>query len=96
MLREIRSKGVAVMLLSQGIEEFNQPTFDFSSECANAVLLELKDRQNLKPMAKFLGYNDAETRLLGQSMSKVQKGQAVTNAKEFKKEELFAVEQYWK
>jgi len=96
MLREIRSKGVAVMLLSQGIEEFNQPTFDFSSECANAVLLELKDRQNLKPMAKFLGYNDAETRLLGQSMSKIQKGQAVTNAKEFKKGELFAVEQYWK
>ena len=38
ILREIRSKGVAVVLLSQGIEEFNQPTFDFSSMCANAVL----------------------------------------------------------
>jgi DNA sulfur modification protein DndE len=95
ILREIRSKGVAVVLLSQGIEEFNQPTFDFSSMCANAVLLEINDRLNLKPMSRFLGLGDAETRLLGQSMSKIQKGQAVTNVKEFKRGELFEVEQYW-
>ena len=95
ILREIRSKGVAVVLLSQGIEEFNQPTFDFSSMCANAVLLEINDRLNLKPMSRFLGLGDAETRLLGQSMSKIQKGQAVANVKEFKRGELFAVEQYW-
>ena len=96
ILREIRSKGVAVVLLSQGIEEFNQPTFDFSSMCANAVLLEINDRLNLKPMSRFLGLGDAETRLLGQSMSKIQKGQAVTNVKEFKRGELFEVEQSWK
>ena len=96
MLREVRSKGVAVMLLSQGIEEFNQPTLDFSSMCANAVLLGINDRLNLKPMSRFLGLGDAETRLLGQSIMKIQKGQAVTNVKEFKKGELFEVEQYWK
>jgi len=84
-----------VVLLSQGIEEFNQPTFDFSSMCANAVLLEVNDRLNLKPMSRFLGLGDTETRLLGQSMSKIQKGQAVTNVKEFKRGELFEVEQYW-
>ena len=96
MLREIRSKGVAVVLLSQGIEEFNQPTFDFSSMCENAVLLEIKDRLNLKPMSKFLGFGEAETRLLSQSMGKIQKGQAVANVKEFRRGELFEVEQYWK
>jgi DNA sulfur modification protein DndE len=95
ILREIRSKGVAVVLLSQGIEEFNQPTFDFSSMCENAVLLEIKDRTNLKPMSRFLGFSDAETRVLGQSMGKIQKGQAVANVKEFKRGELFEVEQYW-
>jgi DNA sulfur modification protein DndE len=95
ILREIRSKGVAVVLLSQGIEEFNQPTFDFSSLCANAVLLEIKDRLNLKPMSRFLGFSEAETRLLSQSMGKIQKGQAVANVKEFKRGELFEVEQYW-
>ena len=96
ILREIRSKGVAVVLLSQGIAEFNQPTFDFSSMCENAVLLEIKDRLNLKPMSRFLGFSEVETRLLGQSMGKIQKGQAVANVKEFKRGELFEVEQYWK
>ncbi len=96
MLREIRSKGVAVVLLSQGIEEFNQPTFDFSSLCENTVLLEIKDRMNTKAMAKFLGFNEAEARLLGSSMGKIQKGQAVANVKEFRRGELFEVEQYWK
>ena len=95
ILREIRSKGVAVVLLSQGIEEFNQPTFDFSSMCENAVLLEIKDRTNLKPMSRFLGFSEVETRLLGQSMGKIQKGQALANVKEFKRGELFEVEQYW-
>lgn len=96
ILREIRSKGVAVVLLSQGIEEFNQPSFDFSSMCANAVLMEIKDKLNLKPMSRFLGFGEAETRLLGQSMGKIEKGQAVANLKEFKRGELFEVEQYWK
>ena len=95
ILREIRSKGVAVVLLSQGIEEFNQPTFDFSSMCENAVLLDIKDRTNLKPMSRFLGFSEAETRLLSQSMGKIQKGQAVANVREFKRGELFEVEQYW-
>lgn len=96
MLREIRSKGVAVVLLSQGIEEFNQPTFDFSSMCENAVLLEIKDRMNLKPMSKFLGFSESETKVLSQSMGKIKKGLAVANVKEFKRGELFEVEQYWK
>jgi DNA sulfur modification protein DndE len=38
LLREVRSQGVAVMLVSQGIEEFNQPTFDFSEMCQSAFL----------------------------------------------------------
>ena len=29
LLREVRSKGVSVVLLSQGIDEYNQPDFDF-------------------------------------------------------------------
>ena len=93
MLREIRLKGVTVVLLSPDIEEFSQSTFDFSSMCANAILLEFNDRLKLKPMSRFLGLGDAETQLLGQSMNKIQKGQAVTNVKEFKRGELFEVEQ---
>jgi DNA sulfur modification protein DndE len=95
MLREIRSKGVVVMLLSQGIEEFNQPSFDFSSECENAFLLNIKDK-SLKTMQRFLGLSDKESTVLARSMERIEKGQAVSNLKEFKRGELFEVSQFWK
>jgi DNA sulfur modification protein DndE len=96
-LREIRSKGVIVVLLSQGIDEFNQPGFDFSSMCENGFLLDIKDK-NLKQMTRFLGLSDRDGVKLTNSMERIQKGQAVSNLKdsEFKKGELFVVKQYWK
>ena len=89
ILREIRSKGVSVVLLSQGIEEFNQPSFDFSSMCETAFLFDIKDKTNLKMMQKFLGIGDKEALKLKSSMEKIQKYQLVSNLKEFKVGELF-------
>lgn len=88
MLREIRSKGVSVVLLSQGIEEFNQPSFDFSSMCETAFLFDIKDKTNLKMMQKFLGIGDKDAQRLKNSMEKLQKYQMVSNLKEFKTGEL--------
>jgi DNA sulfur modification protein DndE len=96
ILREIRSKGVCVVLLSQGIEEFNQQSFDFSSMCETAFLMDIKDKTNLKMMSKFLGLGEKENTLLARNMENIQKGQAVSNLKEFKKAELFEVGQFWK
>ncbi len=59
MLREIRSKGVMVVMVSQQIEEFIQPDIDFSANCANVFLLNIKNR-NLKTMTRFLGYSEKE------------------------------------
>ena len=89
ILREIRSKGVSVVLLSQGIEEFNQPSFDFSSMCETAFLFDIKDKTNLKMMQKFLGIGEKEGQKLKTSMEKIQKYQLVSNLKEFKVGELF-------
>lgn len=89
ILREIRSKGVSVVLLSQGIEEFNQPSFDFSSMCETAFLFDIKDKTNLKMMQKFLGIGDRDAQKLKISMEKIQKYQLVSNLKEFKVGELF-------
>jgi DNA sulfur modification protein DndE len=89
ILREIRSKGVSVVLLSQGIEEFNQPSFDFSSMCETAFLFDIKDKTNLKMMQKFLGIGDKDGQKLKSSMEKIQKYQLVSNLKEFKVGELF-------
>ena len=92
MLREIRSKGVMVVLLSQGIEEFNQPSLDFSSMCENAFLLNIKDKTNTNQMKRFLGFGDKEGLTLARSMEKIQKGQAVTNLKEYRRGELMSLE----
>jgi len=94
MLREIRSKGVSVVLLSQGIEEYNQPDFDFSTMCEIAFLLDIKDK-NLKVMEKFLGLSGNNSKNIARSMEKIEKGQAISNIKEFDVAKLFKVKQYW-
>ena len=95
LLREIRSKGVAIVLLSQGIDEYNQPDFDFSSMCEIAFLLDIKDK-NQKVMEKFLGVSGNVGRKIARSMEKIEKGLAISNIKEFEKGELFAVNQFYK
>ncbi|RZK04196.1 MAG: DUF853 family protein, partial [Flavobacterium sp.] len=89
VLREIRSKGVSIVLLSQGIEEFNQPSFDFSSMCETAFLFDIKDKTNIKLMTKFLGVGEKDSSKLKSSMEKIEKYQAVSNLKEFIIGELF-------
>ncbi|MDR2834162.1 MAG: DndE family protein [Streptococcaceae bacterium] len=95
MLRKIRSIGVSIVLLSQGIEEYNQKDFDFSSMCEIAFLFDIKDKNNTKAMEKFLGLSGKDTNTIAQSMSKIQKGQTIANIKEFDKAKLFKVNQYW-
>ena len=94
LLREIRSKGVSVVLLSQGIDEYNQSDFDFSTMCEIAFLLDIKDK-NLKVMEKFLGLSGANSKTIARSMEKIEKGQAISNIKEFDKAKLFKVNQFW-
>lgn len=60
ILREIRSKGVSIILLSQGIEEFVKEGFDFSSMCATTMLFDIKAKSNVKMIQKFMGLNDKE------------------------------------
>lgn len=95
ILREIRSKGVSVVLLSQGIEEFNQPTFDFSSMCEISFLLNVKDKNNTKAINKFLGFSEKDGLKAYRSLEKIQKGQAISNMKEFPKGELFEIMQFY-
>lgn len=96
ILREIRSKGVSVVLLSQGIEEFNQPSFDFSSMCEMTFLMDIKDKMNSKAINKFLGLSGGDSARAARSLEKIKSGQAISNIKEGKKGELFEVCQFWK
>jgi len=96
ILREIRSKGVSIVLLSQGIEEFNQPSFDFSSMCEISFLLDIKDKNNSRMINKFLGFSDKESARVARAMEEIKKGQAISNIKEFSKGELFTLSQFKK
>lgn len=98
ILREIRSKGVSVILLSQGVEEFNQPTFDFSSMCEMTFLLDIKDKANSKARDKFLGFSGSDSTKAARSLEKIKPGQAIANIniKEYTKGDLFEITQFWK
>ena len=94
ILREIRSKGVSVVLLSQGIEEFNQPSFDFSSMCEMSFLLDIKDKGNSKAINKFLGYSEKESVKVARSLEKIERGQAISSIKEIERGTLFSLKQF--
>lgn len=92
MLRELRSKGISIMMLSQGIDEFVQPTFDFSSNCEVGFLLPIKDR-NSKKISRFLGVEDNTN--LARVLEKIDTGQALSNIKETEKNLLIQLSQFY-
>lgn len=96
ILRKMRSYGVSVFLLSQGISEYNQGTFDFSQECETSFLLPINDLGNTKAINKFLGLNDKESTRAMRNIEKLDNGFAISNVKEYPKTDVFEVVQYWK
>lgn len=95
LLRKIRSYGVSVFLLSQGIAEYNQGNFDFSQECETAFLLPINDLNNSKAINKFLGLTDKDNVKAMRNLEKLENGHCISNIKELPKAELFKVVQYW-
>ncbi|AEE51789.1 DndE family protein [Haliscomenobacter hydrossis] len=94
ILREIRSKGVSVIMLSQDISVFNQPDFDFSSMCELSFLLDVKDKANTKAINKFLGFSESESRMVARNMEKLKTGQAISNVKELIMGEVLNLAQF--
>ena len=95
MLREIRSKGVSVILLSQGIEEFDQRDFDFSTMCEIAFLMNIKNK-NAKSMKKFLGANDGDLSKISRKMEQIKKEEAISNLKGHPIAHIFKARQFYK
>lgn len=96
LLRKIRSYGVSVFLLSQGITEYNQGSFDFSQECETSFLLKINDIGNIKAISKFMGFSDKEGVKAARSLENIETGEAITNIKEYPRAELFEIKQFYK
>ena len=96
ILRKMRSYGVSVFLLSQGISEYNQGSFDFSQECETSFLLPINDLANTKSINKFLGLSEKESTRAMRNIEKLENGFAISNIKEYPKTDVFKVVQYYK
>lgn len=63
LLRLVRSKGVMVILMTQGVEDYLQKDFDFNSQIDTSILLNIKDKNNNKHIQSFLGVDKGNTQL---------------------------------
>lgn len=63
LLRLVRSKGVMVILMTQGVEDYKQVDFDFASQIGTSILLDVKDKNNNKHIQSFLGVDKNNNQL---------------------------------
>jgi DNA sulfur modification protein DndE len=62
LLRMVRSKGVIIMMLTQGIEEYKRKEFDFTSQIKIPILLNVQNK-DVKVTKSLLGTPKSETAL---------------------------------
>jgi len=89
LLRMISSKGVVIMLLSQGIEEYKQD-FDFASQIKIPILLDIQNK-DLKVAKSFLGTSKSDVPLRN-ALKQLEGGKGITN---FKEPKLIDINMFW-
>jgi DNA sulfur modification protein DndE len=92
LLRVIRSKGVVVIMLSQGPEDYQKPDFDFSSQVKIPICLYIKNK-NEKAIEKFVGTAKGSSLKLKAPIEKLDKGLGLINLTEPK---TIHIRQFWR
>lgn len=87
-LREGRARGIGVMLVSQGIEVFNQSDFDLAEQCNSAFLMPIKGADNWRSISRFLGAGEKHRNKINRAMEVVSPRRAISNIEGFKFEIL--------
>ena len=91
LLRLISSKGVAVILLSQGVEDYKHKDFDFTSQIKVSICLNIKDK-DYNQIKNFVGTPKSAPKLK-EVIEKLDSGKAVINLSE---PQLVEINQFWK
>lgn len=91
LLRMIRSKGVIIMMLSQGVQEYKQRDFDFTSQVKIPILLNVQHK-DIKTAKSFLGTPSSE-HPMKEALKKLDKGKGVVN---FSEPKLLDINMFWK
>jgi DNA sulfur modification protein DndE len=91
LLRILRSKGVIVVMLSQGVEDYNTRDFDFASQVKLPICLNVKNKDP-KIIKSFVGTPRSEHKL-NSEINKLESGLGLINIDEPK---IIKLRQFWK
>jgi len=90
LLRMIRSKGVIVVMISQGVQEYKQKEFDFASQVKIPILLNVQSK-DLKTAKSFLG-TPANSAPLKTALNNLGSGRGIISVEE---PTLLDINMYW-
>jgi len=91
LLRLLRSKGVVVVMLSQGVEDYRTKDFDFASQVKLPICLNIQNKDP-KMIKAFVGTPRSEHKL-NSEISKLDSGLGLINIDEPK---IIKLRQFWK
>jgi DNA sulfur modification protein DndE len=91
ILRVLRSKGVVVIMLSQGVEDYKTKNFDFSSQIKIPICLNINNK-DYKHIESFVGTPRSKQKLL-EAIGKLEPGKGIMNISE---PQIIKVRQFWK
>ena len=91
LLRVLRSKGVIVVMLTQGVEDYKTKDFDFVSQVKLPICLNVQNKDP-KLIKAFIGTPRSEHKLISE-INKLQSGLGLINLDEPK---IIKIRQFWK
>lgn len=91
LLRLMRSKGVVVIMLSQGVEDYKTKDFDFASQVKLPICLNIQNK-DYKNICNFLGTPNSKYKLESE-IKKLDSGKGLINIGE---PQTITLKQWWK
>jgi DNA sulfur modification protein DndE len=91
ILRVLRSKGVVVIMLTQGVEDYKTKNFDFSSQIKIPICLNINNK-DYKLIESFVGTPRSKQKLQ-EAIGKLEPQKGITNIVE---PQIIKINQFWK
>jgi DNA sulfur modification protein DndE len=91
LLRLLRSKGVIIVMLSQGVEDYRTKDFDFASQVKLPICLNVQNK-DYKMITSFLGTPNSKYKLETE-IKKLESGKGLLNLNDPK---IIELRQFWK
>ena len=91
LLRLLRSKGVIIVMLSQGVEDYKTKDFDFASQVKLPICLNVQNK-DYKTISNFVGTPSSKFKL-EMELKKLESGKGLINIGEPK---IIELRQWWK